>query len=326
MKISIKNAYQKACQGFTRFFTNEVSLYPLAALRILTCFILLLQAYAISGFLYEFYGEKAIIQNSLNEFFTFTFPAPRIHVIATYFTTLGFEFNEVVRLIFLSYIFSVSCMLIGWKTRFFSILTWLLQYIVMNSAVLSNYGIDAYMHFILFYLAWMPSNKVLSVDAYYAKNKLAWTPFDSISLRIFQLHLCFTYFVAGFGKSLGYMWWNGESVWQAMMLPEYRQFDLSFMADFPIIPISIAYFTLFIETFYPLFIWFKKIRPFWVVAIIGLHSGIAIFQGLHLFAAIMMTLTFCLFGLDHDYSQYSWYNKIKKGLPNNPSIETAKTV
>lgn len=316
MSVGFSKLYNKASKAFVQFFTGEVSIYPLAVLRILVCIILLAQAFAISGFLYEFYGEKAIIQNNLNEFFNFSYPVPRIHHLASFLGQYGMEFNKVVQYSFLFYIFSVSCLLIGWQTRIFAILTWLMQFVVMNSAVLSNYGIDAYMHYTLFYFSWMPIGRALSVDSMNTKKKIGWTPYVTISLRIFQLHMCFTYFVAGFGKSFGYMWWNGEAIWQAMMLPEYRQFDLSIMADYPIIAIFAAYFTLFIETFYPIFIWFNKIRLWWVGAIISLHLGIAVFQGLHLFGGIMLVLTLCVFGLDHNFDQYQWFQKVKKIFDN----------
>lgn len=302
--------------SFVAFFTDPVSLYPLSVLRIMVALVLFAQAFAIFPFLYEFYGEKAIIQNSLNEFFNFNYPFPRIHQIATYLTQFGIAFDSVVQGFFLAYLVALTCLLLGWQTRIAAIMTWLLQFIIMNSSILSNYGIDAYAHFTLFYFTWMPIDRGVSLDAHFSEQpeKFQWTPFVTISLRLFQLHMAFTYFVAGFGKSLGYMWWNGEAIWQSLMLPEYRQFDLAFFASYPIIPMVLGYATLFIETFYPVGMWFKKLRPYWVIAIVGLHFGIIVFQGLQLFGSIMMALTFCLFGLDYDYSEFWLYKRLKAKL------------
>lgn len=313
--------YRRFAQGFESFFTDPVSLYPLSVLRILVAVVLLAQAFAIFPFLYEFYGEKAIIQNSLNEFFNYNYPFPRISQIAEYLGQYGYSFNGVVQAFFLAYLVALTCLLLGWQTRIAAVLTWVLQFVIMNSSVLSNYGVDAYAHFVLFYFMWMPIDRGLSLDAKFSSNpdKYRWTPFVTISLRIFQLHMCFTYFVAGFGKAMGYMWWNGEAIWQSLMLPEYRQFDLSFLASYPVIPMILGYFTLFIETFYPIGMYLKKVRPYWTLAIVGLHFGIIMFQGLQVFGSIMMALTFCLFGLDYDYSEfwlYKWFKaRFGKGEP-----------
>lgn len=312
----IRTLYARLSDGFVAFFTEPVSLYPLSVLRILVALVLFAQAFAIFPFLYEFYGEKAIIQNSLNEFFNFNYPFPRINQMASFLTDYGIAFNTVVQSFFLGYLVALTCLLIGWQTRIAAIATWILHFVVMNSSLLSNYGIDTYAHFVLFYFAWMPIERGVSLDAYFSHEpeKYQWTPFVTISLRLFQLHLAFTYFVAGFGKSLGYMWWNGEAIWQSLMLPEYRQFDLSFFAAYPIIPMVLGYMTLFIETFYPAGMWVKKLRPYWVVAIVGLHFGIIVFQGLQLFGSIMMALTFCLFGLDYDYSEFWLFRRVKAKL------------
>lgn len=313
---ALKAFYHRFSDGFVAFFTEPVSLYPLSVLRIMVALVLFAQAFAIFPFLYEFYGEKAIIQNSLNEFFNFNYPFPRINQIADFLTQYGIAFNTVVQGFFLGYLVALTCLLLGWQTRIAAIATWLLHFIIMNSSILSNYGIDAYAHFVLFYFTWMPIDRGLSLDAYFSTQpeRYQWTPFVTISLRIFQLHMAFTYFVAGFGKAMGYMWWNGEAIWQSLMLPEYRQFDLGFFAAYPLIPMILGYATLIIETFYPVGMWIKRLRPYWVLAIVGLHFGIIVFQGLQLFGSIMMALTFCLFGLDYDYSEFWLFKKVKAKL------------
>lgn len=312
----ISTYYKRLSDGFVAFFTEPVSLYPLSVLRIMVALVLFAQAFAIFPFLYEFYGEKAVIQNSLNEFFNFNYPFPRINQIASFLTDYGIAFNTVVQGFFLGYLVALTCLLLGWQTRIAAIATWILHFVVMNSSLLSNYGIDTYAHFVLFYFTWMPIERGASLDAYFSQDpeKYQWTPFVTISLRLFQLHLAFTYFVAGFGKGMGHMWWNGEAIWQSLMLPEYRQFDLSFLATYPIIPMVMGYMTLVIEAFYPFGMWVKKLRPYWVLAIVGLHFGIIVFQGLQLFGSIMMALTFCLFGLDYDYSEFWLYKALKPKL------------
>ena len=52
-----------------------------------------------------------------------------------------------------------------------------------------------------------------------------------------------------------------------------------------------------IEIGYPVFMWPRRTRPVWVVAVAAMHAGIGVFMGLHVFAALMIALTVALFGV-----------------------------
>lgn len=298
MKDVIKKILSALDRGYDRFFLGQVSLYPIEVLRIGVATLLLIQCVMVGSSIDLFYGEFALTQGSLDTYLNTDDNIIDLYIIAKYLD----YFSIPVNLDFLAfgtvalYVVSLVGFLVGWKTRFWAVLVWLLHYILMTSSRSATYGVDTYFHFVLFYFLWFPSGKALSLDAYLSAEKPQWTPFTTIGLRLIQLHLCFTYFVAGVGKAEGYMWWNGEAIWQAFMLPEYQQFDFSFLAQQPWLAAAIAGFTLFIESFYFIFIWIKPIRPFWVLAIVGLHLGIAVFQGLELFGATMAMLTISLFG------------------------------
>ncbi|MEP6937235.1 MAG: hypothetical protein ABI871_04115, partial [Chthoniobacterales bacterium] len=51
-----------------------------------------------------------------------------------------------------------------------------------------------------------------------------------------------------------------------------------------------------LETGYPLFIWLRKTRTFWLVAIVAMHLAIGLTMGLYLFALVMITLNLAAFG------------------------------
>ncbi|PYJ23987.1 MAG: hypothetical protein DME99_01020 [Verrucomicrobia bacterium] len=66
---------------------------------------------------------------------------------------------------------------------------------------------------------------------------------------------------------------------------------------FPVLSISVC----FLETGYPLFIWFRKTRTFWLVAVITMHLAIGLAMGLYLFALGMITLNLAAFGAEFSF-------------------------
>jgi hypothetical protein len=71
---------------------------------------------------------------------------------------------------------------------------------------------------------------------------------------------------------------------------------MHWMAQYPLLAKCIGWSTLIIETGYPLYIWWPRLRPYGYLAVVSLHVGIAIFMGLQLFAAIMIIFNTAAFG------------------------------
>jgi hypothetical protein len=61
----------------------------------------------------------------------------------------------------------------------------------------------------------------------------------------------------------------------------------------PVLGISIC----LIEIGYPVFIWIKKTRFFWLVCILAMHAAIGLTMGMYLFALIMILLNLAAFGV-----------------------------
>ena len=185
---------------------------------------------------------------------------------------------------------------IGFLTRFCAFITWFAHYIIMVSAPTFTYGVDIFLHIGLFYLMVMPVGKALSIDV-----KLKWANPEptwgvTLSLRVLQIHLCLAYLSSGFEKMLAADWWNGNVLWRSVVQPDFRQFNLLWLANYPIIPMVLSWFTMIIETFYCVGMWIPRIRVFWLAAIIALHLGIGLFLGLKFFGLVMIVLSVSAFG------------------------------
>jgi hypothetical protein len=61
----------------------------------------------------------------------------------------------------------------------------------------------------------------------------------------------------------------------------------------PVLGISIC----LIEVGYPVFIWMKRTRFFWLVCILAMHAAIGLTMGMYLFAVVMIVLNLAAFGV-----------------------------
>ena len=134
-------------------------------------------------------------------------------------------------------------------------------------------------------------------------NRIPVSHLQGFHRRILQLHLCLIYFLGGITKCAGAGWWDGTSIWYALIRPPFNLLPpetlIAWKNLFPVLSISVC----LLETGYPLFIWLRKTRTFWLVAVITMHLAIGLAMGLYLFALVMITLNFAAFGPDFGFSR-----------------------
>ena len=280
-----------------KFFFRPASARPLAVIRIGIALILLAQAMMCASLFFEWYGTAGILQNDIGEQFS-TWGVPHTTQIIRLTAHLGMSERTTLEGLAALYVISLLALLIGFRTRSATFLSWL-THLIFAKGHFTAYGVDLFAHITLFYGIFMPLGGVLSVDSL-IKGPLSpsWTA--RLSLRVLQLHLCLVYFATGIEKSLGIQWRNGEAIWRSLMLPTYRHYDWGVIANVPWLALLLCWGTLIVEIGYPFFIFPRKTRPLWVLLVVSLHAGIAVFLGLHLFAALMALLTFSCFGLSPD--------------------------
>jgi hypothetical protein len=194
-------------------------------------------------------------------------------------------------------LFCSGCLLtIGLFCRPAAFIAWLLQLCAAKSGTFFSYGADNFTTIGLFYLMLAPLPDTYSIDwrlwHYQARDPHLLGFFR----RALQLHLCLIYFFGGLTKAFGTGWWNGESVWRALIRPPFNivppEILISWRSFFPVLGISIC----ILEVGYAFFIWSKRTRLFWLPAIIGMHVAIGLLMGLYLFALIMIVLNLAAFG------------------------------
>ena len=108
-----------------------------------------------------------------------------------------------------------------------------------------------------------------------------------LALVLFVAHI---YVSSGLGKAQSEAWWNREAVWRAV-----HNWTLKSELGMPLPQSSFIYilagiFTVAAEVFHPL-VWFRSRLGFWAcIAVIFLHTGIALWMSLDLFSSLMITL------------------------------------
>jgi Vitamin K-dependent gamma-carboxylase len=188
-------------------------------------------------------------------------------------------------------------LLLGLFCRPAAILAWFLHLCAAESGGLFAYGADNFMTTGLFYLMLSPLPDRYSLDHRVLKVDLKDAQLLGFWRRVLQVHMCFVYFVGGLAKSLGSGWWDGSNLWRSLTRLPFNLISPDILVRFkyalPILGISIC----LLELGYPVFIWIKKTRLFWLVAILTMHIAIGLAMGLYLFALVMIVLNLAAFGI-----------------------------
>ena len=293
--IALKNfdGIQAAWNHIENLFFSETPANHWAFFRIGTALVALSLMLTIYPDLLDLYGKYGYIQSELIDVVLPDFQL-RLNYLMSW---LGIaETHEVAFLygVYWTYIGVLVCLLFGFLTRFSAAIGLFLQLLFLGSGITYNYGGDWFITNSLFYCLLFPVGNRFSIDRLIFKQR---APIYRIYTLVLQIHLCFVYIFAGFSKSLGTTWWNGEAIWRSIMAIDFRMFDLSFMANYPTLLSALGISVLILEFFYPLFISMKRTRRFWLIATIGMHIGIAVFMKLWFFAAILIVWNITAWGI-----------------------------
>src|SRR5437867_13408978 len=157
---------------------------------------------------------------------------------------------------------------------------------------------DIFTHIALLYCIIMPVGDAISLDVVFGRRQYRPSVAAGVTRKMLQLHLCIIYMSSGLEKAAGIQWWNGEAIWQSLLMPVFRQFDFGWIARVPWLPMVAGWSVLIIEIGYGIFIWFRKTRPLWLALTVGMHLGIGLFLGMWMFALVMIILNLGAFGYE----------------------------
>jgi len=199
---------------------------------------------------------------------------------------------------------------LGLWSRTTAVLAWIIAVSTANRSPVSIYGFDDIVTTWALYLAATgASGQAVSLDRYLARLKRnraeaatrrkdgQWvspsgvpgpTISANIGLRLIQCHLVLIYGMSGLAKFQGRAWWEGTAIWGTLAAGEFRLFDLTWLAAYPLLLNAMTHAALFIETTYPALIWPRATRPIVLASVTAMHVGIGLTLGLFEFSLAML--------------------------------------
>ena len=218
---------------------------------------------------------------------------------------------------------------LGFRSRTTAVLAWVIVASTARRVPISLYGFDDVLSTWLLYLAASgASGQAASIDRFLARWKQnraevarrrkdgRWTaptgvPSPTVSanigLRLIQCHLALIYGMSGLSKFLDVGWWNGTAIWGTLASGEFRLFDLTWLAAYPLLLNAMTHAALFLETTYPALVWVKPARPLVLLGVAGMHLGIGLTLGLFEFSLAMLAANLA-------FASGPWLRSLASGL------------
>jgi predicted DCC family thiol-disulfide oxidoreductase YuxK len=208
---------------------------------------------------------------------------------------------------------ALVCFTLGLFSRTTAAIAWILVVSTAKRSPVTVFGFDQTASMLCLYLAATGSSgQALSLDRFIARwrsirselsqrrrsgKPLAGSVPDgtprptvsaNLSLRLIQIHLCLMYAMSGLSKLQSPNWWNGSAFAQLLGYSEFRPLDLTWLAAYPHLLMTLTHAAVALEIGYAALIWVRPLRPLILALTIGLHLGIMIMMGLYEFAGAMI--------------------------------------
>ena len=223
---------------------------------------------------------------------------PRIGWMVDLGAYFGVPEQIVLNFVWWSLLGAGLCLLVGLFCRASAIAAAFLHLCAVKSSGALTYGADSLTMIGLFYLMIGPLPDRYSLDRIFRHARIKSPNLNGFYRRVLQMHLSLIYFFSGIAKCAGAGWWNGESIWRAMIRPPFNAISPHILIHWKILFPAVGISVCVLETAYPIFIWLRKTRLTWLVAIVAMHIGIGLAMGMYLFALIMIILNVAAFGAE----------------------------
>ncbi|WP_298736026.1 hypothetical protein [uncultured Chitinophaga sp.] len=284
------------------FFLAPSSSRPLVFFRIAITLLGLSQGIWLAGDAILLYGEQGLVQWPISEGIVGAH-MPQLSWLKSLATATHLSTDKWVFILLFVYLAALTGLLAGKCIRVMALVAWALHFMLMNTGFMAAYGVETFMHIGLCYCIVMP-----------VKRGAADSAWNTLSIRVLQLHLCIVYLASGIEKSMGIQWWNGEAIWQTLMHTQFSRFDMSWLSEYPWLARLICWSTLLVEIGYPVYMWFRPLRLYGYLAVVLLHLGIAICMGLELFGAAMIIFSTAAFGWPYVTAAWHRFVQWRKGF------------
>lgn len=261
-KQIIKKMYSKTYD----WFFGQKNLNSLIVCRILIGFSIFFEYLFNFSLISQMYGPRGVYGGETEQYL--------------FFINLGF-FNNFSSMdyVWISYVVLLAsslCFVLGYKVKFFGMVTLILHSIFLARNELAQARWAILVKPILFYVILAPTEKAYSIDAWlkgeHSKNLVgsAWP------LRLMQINICTIYFVAAWSRINSDLWLSGEALYSVLINQQFKRFHLDW-TNLKWLLKAFSYCGWGIELLAPFALWVKGLKKMVVASLLILHVLLEIF-------------------------------------------------
>jgi Vitamin K-dependent gamma-carboxylase len=275
-----------ALSAWDRFWFVPVATSTFALFRMAFALVTLGWTLSLAPTLFAFYSTDGIL------------PAQPDYAGDAAWGLLGiFTGNAAVTVLYFLLFVGSIFLLFGFQTRISALVVFvcLVSFGRRNPWVL-NSG-DLLLQTLAFYVLLMPSGAALSVDRWLKRGENFWEfPARAIwPLRLVQIQVSIIYLAAVWAKVRGFTWNDGTAVSYALRVGDIARLPVpGFITDSLVITNVLTYGTLATELAIGILVWNRMLRPWVLLAGVGLHLGIdySVRVGFFSFAILITYIAF----------------------------------
>jgi hypothetical protein len=264
----------------------------------------------------DFWGPNAI-QSVETGMKNYNFP------ILSIFQHFTMSYNLLYTFITVQFI-SLICFTLGYKTRIFSILSFILIVSFQQRNVNMLSSADLLLRILFMIVMFAPTANVFSLDSLIARIKGKPLPRDVSpwAHRLIQIQIAVVYISTVIAKSKGITWLDGSAVYYSTRLIDLTRFPVPFLLDWKWFLILSTWLTLITELSLGTLIFIKEFKKPLILIGIIFHLGIEYMMSIPTFEIIMIIGLLTMFDLEDyrnylgqfkNYSKKKYLTKLKEG-------------
>ena len=188
-------------------------------------------------------------------------------------------------------LFIVCCfiLLVGYKTKWALLGTWILYASFDAKNFLIINGGDRIMCLMLFWALSLPLSRYFSIDSAFSKEKQKNTSVFSVSSFAYISQILMIYYFSYFFKT-GFAWKSGQAIYYSLMMDQFRTGWGSMLLKYPDLMSVLTYMTLYLEIsilfLFLLFGFWWPLRMVIIFIMCGFHISTGLFLHIGLFSWI----------------------------------------
>lgn len=191
-----------------------------------------------------------------------------------------------------------TAFIIGWRTRIVTPLFFVFYTAINAQNTAISDGGNYFIRIMLIYMIFADLSRRWSLDAKRRATRGArvahtetqvGTVFHNLALCLIVAQLCIVYFEAGMYKVQGKLWQEGTAMYYPISSDAYGVFPWlsELLTTSTWMVVLLTYFTVIVQIAFPFLLFNRVTRRIALLAILGMHLGIAIVMGLPFFSGIM---------------------------------------